>query len=220
MTRVQLQARRKKAAVPNSPRVAVDTRRARIAEALNICIQEQGYAATSLTHIASRAGLSPSHLRYYFASKDDILEYFFERYCDQIMAEIMRIGRTTPEEWLENFSAYIIGTPRVNRGNVGAMVEIFGVALHHSKLAAAKERYDNFLRRVFLDFFLWAGTARGIDPNDAAYTGWSLEIGMKLNALFQRDFSHDRAGKVFISEMRRMAGLATPKMSKRQGNRS
>ena len=216
MTRAQLQARSNRIDQQNGSRAETPDRRVRIAEALNTCIQEQGYAATSLTHIASKAGLTPSHLRYYFASKDDILDYFFERYCDQIMAEIVRIRRTTPEEWLEKFSAYIIGTPRVNRASMGAMVEIFGVALHHQRLAAAKERYDSFLRRVFLDFFLWAGTARGVDPSDAAYTGWSLEIGMKLNSLFQRDFSHEKAGAVFLSEMRRMAGLDAPKKARRR----
>jgi hypothetical protein len=35
---------------------------------------------------------------------------------------------------------------------------------------------------------------------------------MKLNALFQRDFSHEMAGTIFLTEMRRMAGMtALPK---------
>lgn len=119
---------------------------------------------------------------------------------------------------MEAFAAYVIGTPRVNRGTMGSMVEIFGVALHHPALAEAKERYDNFVRRVFLDFFLWAGTARGIDPHDAAYTGWSLEIGMKLNALFQSDFSHEKAGAIFLREMRRMAGMTAPPANPKHSN--
>ncbi|HEY1710770.1 MAG TPA: TetR/AcrR family transcriptional regulator [Rhizomicrobium sp.] len=207
MTRAQLQAK----TVENAtPRDAPDDRRAQIAAALSSLIRKQGYAATSLTDIAVQAKLSPSHLRYYFATKEDILEHYFQGYCDRIVADVLRIERTTPEEWLEAFAAYVIGTPRVNRGTMGAMVEIFGVALHHPALAEAKTRYDNFMRRVFLDFFLWAGTARGIEPHDAAYTGWSLQIGMKLNALFQSDFSHEKANEIFLKEMRRMAGMRQP----------
>jgi AcrR family transcriptional regulator len=184
-----------------------DDRRTQIAAALASLIRKQGYAATSLTDIAVTANLSPSHLRYYFATKEEILEHYFRSFCDRITADILRFERTTPEAWLEAFAAYVIGTPRVNRGTMGAMVEIFGVALHHPALADAKTRYDNFMRRVFLDFFLWAGTARGIEPHDAAYQGWSLQIGMKLNALFQSDFSHEKAHEIFLKEMRRMAGI-------------
>lgn len=213
MTRAQMQAKTLERA--EAPRVAAEDRRGQIAAALASLIRKQGYAATSLTDVATKATLSPSHLRYYFATKEDILEHYFRGFCDQIMAEMMAIERTTPEEWLQAFTAYVIGTPKVNRGAMGAMVEIFGVALHHPALAEAKERYDNFVRRVFLDFFLWAGTARGIDPHDAAYMGWSLEIGMKLNALFQRDFSYEKAGTIFLTEMRRMAGIAAPVKAKR-----
>jgi AcrR family transcriptional regulator len=212
MTRSQLQERKPREADTTRPRRAAGDRRAQIAEALNACIGKQGYAATSLTDIAVAAGMSPSHLRYFFVTKEGILEFYFERLCDEIIAAIMHIPRTTPEDWLDRFAAYIIGTPRVNREAMGAMIEIFGVALHHPTLAVAKERFDNFIRRVFLDFFLWAGTARGIDANMAAYAGWSLEVGMKLNALFQRDFSHEMAGTIFLTEMRRMAGMtALPK---------
>jgi AcrR family transcriptional regulator len=214
MTRSQLQA--KTAENREAARVGADDRRAQIAAALDACMRRQGYAATSLTDIAAEAGLSPSHLRYFFASKDDILEFYFRGFCDRITADILRIQRTTPEEWLERFTRFVIGTHKVNRGSMGAMVEIFGVASHHRALEDAKIRYDNFIRRVYLDFFLWAGTARGIDPHDAAYMGWSLQVGIKLNALFQPDFSNEKASAIFMAEMRRLAGMQPAKAKARK----
>ena len=55
------------------------------------CIREKGYASTSLTDIAIRAQMSPSHIRYYFDGKDAILEYYLETTCADIIRDIRAI---------------------------------------------------------------------------------------------------------------------------------
>lgn len=72
---------RKKRA-PSIPRGPAQARaggkhRGGIFKALHDCIVEQGYARTSLTDVARAAGMSPSHLLYYFPGKDAILEDYF-----------------------------------------------------------------------------------------------------------------------------------------------
>ena len=184
-----------------------DERRQRIADALEHCIRKEGLSATTLTAIARAARMSPSHLRYYFAGKEEIVEYYLSALSEELVREISRLNKATPDQWLSDFADYFVGNPRVTRSNIAVMIEIFGMCVHNPRLSRAKARFDGFVRGVLLDFFQWAGTAPGISPEDAAYTAWSLEIGMKFNAAFQRDFSRERARTIFYEETRRLAGL-------------
>src|SRR3974377_650880 len=54
-----------------------DKRRRGIFQALHDCVIAQGYAKTTLADIARAAGMSPSHLLYYFPGRDAILEQTF-----------------------------------------------------------------------------------------------------------------------------------------------
>jgi hypothetical protein len=86
------------------------------------------------------------------------------------------------------------------------LIEIFGVSVHNDALSRVKKRHDAAIRDVFLRYFEWVGAAPGVSVEHAAYTAWCLESGIKFNAAFQSDFSPERAGKIFLAEMRRMSG--------------
>lgn len=184
-----------------------EDRRAKIALAMDDCVREKGYSATSLTDIAVKAKMSPSHIRYYFDGKEEILEFYLARVCDQIIHDIGNIPKRSPLQWLRQFTGYFITHPNMTRGTIAVLVEIFAVSMHNPKLSKIKIGYDDFIRKTFVDFFRWAGTVPGLSAEDAAYRAWALEIGMKFNAVFQADFSKERAGKVFLKEALRMAGL-------------
>lgn len=193
----------------NNPE-GVSNRRMAIANALDRCIRETGYAATTLTDIAVGAAMSPSHIRYYFDGKAEILEFYLETVCDQIIRDISALARRTPAQWLDDLTAYLFTNPALTGASVAALIEAFAASSHNPRLARVKAKYDDFIRKTFLEFFRWAGCANGISAADAAYTGWILDIGMKFNAGFQKDFSRDKASKIFLGEMRRMSGLTGP----------
>ena len=188
-----------------------DDRRGRIAQAMDACIREKGYAATSLTDIAIKAQMSPSHIRYYFDGKEEILEFYLAAICEQIVRDIDGIPRKTPAQWTSDFTRYFITNPDLTKATVMLMVEIFAVSAHNPKLMKIKARYDNFVRKTLVDFFKWAGTTDGLSPEDAAYRLWALEGGMKFNSMFQSDFSKEKAGAIFHDELVRLAGLAAKK---------
>lgn len=182
-------------------------RRVRIANALDNCIRDKGYAATTLTDIAVEAAMSPSHIRYYFDGKPEILEFYLEATCEEITREISAIARRSPAQWLDDFTAYFFGSPAMTREAIAVLVEVFAAAVHNPKLARIKAKYDDFIRKTFVEFFRWAGCAEDVTPTDAAYMAAALESGMKFNAVFQKEFSREKAAKTFLAEMRRMAGI-------------
>jgi AcrR family transcriptional regulator len=186
-------------------------RRVLIANAMDNCIRDKGYAATTLTDIAVKAGMSPSHIRYYFDGKEEILEFYLEATCAEITREIAAIARRAPAQWLDDFTAYFFGNPAMTREAVAVLVEVFAAAAHNPKLARIKAKYDDFIRKTFLEFFRWAGCADGMTPADAAYMAAALDSGMKFNAVFQKDFSREKAAKTFLAEMYRMAGIQAAK---------
>lgn len=187
-------------------------RRQEIVRALHRCIREQGYARTSLTDVALKAGMSPSHIRYYFEGKDAILEYYFERACTEIVAEIRAIRLDDPTQWLRDFTDFFIANPRMSRGGLAVMIEIFGVSVHDPKLRRIKIEYDTAVRTILTNFFTRVGVAPGLTPPLAAEIIQALEAGLKYNAVFQDDFSTQHARAVFLAEMARLAGIEAFKL--------
>ncbi len=174
------------APVPDSPaEPSADAQRHRIASALGRCMRAKGFAATSLTDIAVAAGMSPSLMRYYFASREEILESYYRLVSDRIMADILKIERATPEQWLSEYCAYSIGAG-TDRAALALLIETFAVAMHHEPLNRLKTRYDGFAARIYGEFFQWAGTAPGLGAHEAAQMARTFELGIKLGAVFQR----------------------------------
>jgi len=181
-------------------------RRPTIVQALDRCIRSKGIAATSLTDIAMAADMSLNHVRYYFGSKEEVIKFYLSKLCDELIAGIEAIERTTPQQWLEDFVAFYVADPRLNPTSIGVLVEIFGVSVHNSALSLVKKSFNEAIRNVFVRYFEWAGVAPGLSVEQAAYTAWCLETGIKFNAAFEDDFSRERAGQIFLAEMRRMSG--------------
>ena len=57
--------------------------RAAMLDAAEALMREEGYAAVSTRKVASRAGLKPSLVHYYFPTTDDLLIALFRRGADQ-----------------------------------------------------------------------------------------------------------------------------------------
>ena len=65
-----------------------EKRRKLIFRSLHTCIIKKGYAKTTLADIAEGAGMSPSHLLYYFKGKEAILEDSFQNVALQILERL------------------------------------------------------------------------------------------------------------------------------------
>ena len=76
-------------AAPRRVGAETSATRARIVEATNELIREEGYAAVSTRRVAGRAGLKPSLIHYYFPTTDDLL------------VEVSRLGAAESDRMIE-----------------------------------------------------------------------------------------------------------------------
>ncbi len=198
--------RRKSARRPDA-----SERRAQIAAALDASIRERGYAATTLTDIASAAGMSPSHIHYYFDGKAAVLEHHFGELCAGLLADVLPLADKPPLERIDATVAYFFENPKFSRQSSGVYFEIFGVAVHNDGVRAIKKGLDRALRDFFVELFADTDLSPRAAEN-AADIALGLLVGLSTNAYFDEDRSRSQAGEVFRSELLRLAGagLLTP----------
>ena len=183
-------------------------RRLKIVQALHRCVREQGYARTSLTDISVRAGMSPSHIRYYFDGKEAILRFYFEMLCRDLMSEIRKIPFDTPEQWLRDFSRFYIGNPRISQAGLSVIVEIFGIAMHDEQMKQLKLTFDENMRTLLRAFFERAGCAPGLTPSSAAELTRAIDVGLKYSTAFSETSTKDLE-EIFLAGIGRL--IASPK---------
>jgi AcrR family transcriptional regulator len=178
-------------------------KRLQIVQALHRCIRERGYSRTSLTDVAIRARMSPSHIRYYFSGKEGILEFYLEILCRDLIGEIRRIPLDDPAEWLKRFSGFYIGNARISQAGLAVIVEIFGIAMHDTRMRETKQKFDQELRDILTEFFGRAGCADGLTPAIAAELTRALDIGLKYNMAFAESLSAERE-QIFLAGVNRL----------------
>ncbi|MBX3705301.1 MAG: TetR/AcrR family transcriptional regulator [Pseudomonadales bacterium] len=183
-----------------------EERRRGILKALYACIRKKGFTGSSLTDIALEAGMSPSHIRYYFNGKNAILESYLEQTCEQILSQIRAIDTADPLQWFEDFTDFFIGNPWITPARLSVMVEIFGISVHDTELRRIKARYDQEIRDILRQFFERVGCARSLDPAEAAEITQAIESGLKYNIVFKEAFDPAHARRIFIKAVRELTG--------------
>lgn len=177
-----------------------------ILRALHRCIRKRGFSKSSLTDIAVEAGMSPSHIRYYFEGKDAILESYLDQTCNQILESIRAINTEDPDRWFEEFTTFFIGNPWITPARLSVQMEIFGISVHDKALRRIKVEYDQEIRRILEQFFERTGCAPSLTPAAAAEIAQALEAGLKYNTVFQETFDPVHARKIFVAGIQHLSG--------------
>ena len=183
-----------------------DRRRARILSAFHDCIIDKGYAKTTLRDVAASAGISASHLLYYFPGKDSILEYYFEDVALKIMGRIESFRNQRPMQQIELLSDLFFAGKGITRSEIGFMLECFGVAVHDKKLRKNKKRLDRFCKAYLAGLFgqLPSGSENAEAHAEIAY---AILIGLRTAAYFDKKLRLLRARQLFHQEMLNLAGI-------------
>lgn len=183
-----------------------DRRRAKILTALHDCMISKGYAKTTLRDIAREAGMSASHLLYYFPGKDAILEHYFQSVAKLLLKRIEGFRAHPPREQVTLLADLFFAGKGLTRSEIGFMLECFGVAVHDHTLRDMKTSLDRKCRSYLKDLFESFGGDRPRSPDDAAEIAYAVLIGLRTTAYFDRQLELPTARRLFHDSILRLAG--------------
>ena len=144
-------------AAPSTRRIgAKDSKtRARLLDAAEALLLEEGYAAVTSRRVAARADLKPQLVHYYFRTMDDLFIEVFRRRAEQ---DLPRFEQAIAEDGsLRNLW-------RLNADPRGARftIEFMALANHRKAIRAEIARYAERFRAAQLDAVTAALAARGV----------------------------------------------------------
>jgi AcrR family transcriptional regulator len=182
-------------------------RRKDIFTALHDCVIEKGYAKTTLADVARAAGMSPSHLLYYFPGKDAILESYFADVSQRIVERMRGFRVESPERQIVLLAELFFGGKNVSKSEIGFMLECFGAAVHDRRLNSEKTQLDRFCKSYLQELFekLPCGSSRARDSAEVAY---AMLVGLRTAAYFDERLSPEHARRLFSAQVMNLANLA------------
>lgn len=172
-------------------------RRRKIFRALHDCIIARGYSNTTLGDIASKAGMSPSHLLYYFQGKERILEDYFADVAEWFLQRIEEIARQPQGEQVELWARLWFGQGEAAHEDIGFMLECFGVAVHDGEMRQTKASFDAACKGHLEALFCAEGLRAPLSAREAAEISYALLIGLRSSVYFNKRMSATIASRCF-----------------------
>lgn len=183
-----------------------DRRRSRILEAFHDCIIDKGYAKTTLRDVAGAAGISASHLLYYFPGKDSILEHYFEEVAVRIVDRIESFRNEEPVRQVGLLADLFFAGKGITRSEIGFMLECFGVAVHDKVLRKQKRKLDRTCKAYLAELF--SQFPSGSDRSEVhAEIAYASLIGLRTAAYFDKRVTLATARRLFHDEVLTLAGM-------------
>ncbi|MEM9621206.1 MAG: TetR/AcrR family transcriptional regulator [Pseudomonadota bacterium] len=181
--------------------------RKQIVRGLQACIVEKGYAYTKLNDIAAKSELVPSHVRYYFTSKEEMLEYRFEEMCRDVAYRLAGFDRSSPSAWFRDFGYFMFNDNPQWKPTILVLMEVNVAVAHSDAMRRMKAESD---RRVLKEFEEQLGStqlAAGLDPAAAAQLTFAMMNGLLTNEAFESGPSVLEARQLFYAFVESMAGI-------------
>lgn len=199
----------KKAAVspPKKQDARGKQRRKLIYRSLHDCILARGYVKTTLADIAEGAGMSASHLLYYFKGKEAILEQYFERVSERFLERIDSFREQPPGEQIQLLADFWFKSEASTKQEIGFMLECFGAAVNDKELQKTKALFDNRCKAYLADLVSLGPALPMGNAKDTAEVSYAVMIGLRSAVYFDDDVELADAHRLFTGSMQAMCGL-------------
>jgi AcrR family transcriptional regulator len=194
-------------------------RREQIARALYDCIAEKGYANTTLADIADRAGMTPSHVGYYFDNKAAILEYYAGWLYDKVGGRLPGLRDSDPEALIDRIASFRFGEGQMSTRFLGVIQEFSGLAVHDDRFHEIKSAHVADWQKYFERLFERVPPGDGLSPREAGSLAHALAVGLDTNTLFDPHLSREEARLLFRRALRMLAGLDNDHATEPEGGR-
>ena len=183
-------------------------RRRRIFRSLHDCIIDKGFVKTTLADIAQAAGMSPSHLLYYFNGKEDILEQYFSLVSVRFLERIAEFSTEPAQDQVTLLADFWFKGEAGTVKEIGFMLECFGAAVNDDVLRVTKADFDERCKAYLGRIFDASPSVFMHSSKDAAELSYSLMIGLRSAVYFDPDIDLADAHRLFLGSMRTMSGLS------------
>ena len=100
-----------------------------------------GLCQDQLADIARTAGMSPSHLLYYFPGKDAMLGQYFAHVTNRIVSRLNSFRTETPDRQIQLLATLFFAGQGITKAEIGFMLECFGVAVHDPNCAGRRPNW-------------------------------------------------------------------------------
>ena len=184
-------------------------RRGKIVLALYRCMAKKGYAATTLCDIAEEAGMSSSHLLYYYPGKEAILEAFFRAVTSRIEHDINGLQDRDPAQQIEAIADLFLSPKGLRKADQGVMLDLYGQAVQNRAMRRIKVAHDRRVKDVFVRLFSELAGASAASAEDAAETAYATLVGLRANSFYDAQLTAAAANRLFKEALLRLAGLQT-----------
>jgi AcrR family transcriptional regulator len=178
-----------------------------IVNALRRCMRLKGYAETSLTELAKAAGMSVSHLLYYFPGKEEVLEEL----CDDVLGRL-RTGITAhqnepPEERIHVLVDQVFVRHGLEREEFGIALELVALSLHRPTIRKKLTQYNRSVIAYLQDLFSAVPRQAGLSAEDAAEIAGALWMGLFTNSNYDPMLDDGRARRLFRRTLFALANI-------------
>lgn len=182
--------------------------------ALHDCIIDRGYAKTTLADVARAAGMSPSHLLYYFPGKNAILAQYFAHVTERIIARLEAFRSEAPERQIQLLATLFFAGRGISKSEIGFMLECFGVAVHDRELRQQKTELDRYCKTYLREVFERSpcGPAKAAASAEIAY---AMLVGLRTAAYFDDRLRPQQALDMFRDEMLSIASTGQVKPARK-----
>jgi AcrR family transcriptional regulator len=186
-------------------------RRGKIVTALYRCMAKKGYAATTLCDIAEEAGMTSSHLLYYYSGKEAILEAFFKAVTKRIEKQMAELEDRDPVDRLEAIADLFLSAKGMRKVDEAVMLDLYGQAVQNKTMRRLKVAHDRRIKDMFVELFSKLSGAADANPEDAAQTAFAVVFGLRASSFYDPQLGAAQANRLFKQTLFRLAGLKEPR---------
>ena len=162
---------------------------------------------TTLADIAESAGMTASHLLYYFNGKEAILEQYFANVAVRFLERIESFAPHPAERQVQLLADFWFKGETSTRLEIGFMLECFGNAVNDDILRVTKADFDSRCKAHLANIFASAPQPLLDNANDSAEIAYSMMIGLRSAVYFDDDMSLERAHALFTQTVNKMSGF-------------
>jgi AcrR family transcriptional regulator len=182
-------------------------RRQHIVAALRQCMIHSGYAETSLTDLARMAGMSVSHLLYYYASKELVLLDLADELNARVLADVTSYRHEPPEERIHVLVNNVFIRGAVTASEMSIVREIVALSIHRPELRERLNAFSKEMLAYLEDLFAQTPRQPGMSAFDTAEIASALWMGFFSNIEFDPQLSDGVARRLFRRMLLSLANL-------------